>query len=254
MASESRFCDAWMANTIRNVTIVVPVLMTSCQVSENPNSGPVIAHTMTTEQAVTNAAGVPVARDVQRAKRVNSDASLPAELRVIRSTLHITRIASADSLTRLTAAKFRVFAYPGTLWSDGEFYRRRAGVSPHRRQPEGAAFKRSGRAWALWPQTSVRFSMHTVPNGCRASKSTATTWKSRTRTVSSATRPAAAPFTRCWRNGASRCASSAPTRSATSPPTRCRRSSSTSCWPRAIRRPEASFTAPSKSLPRPSRR
>ena len=29
-----------MANTIRNVTIVVPVLMTSCQVSEKPNNRP----------------------------------------------------------------------------------------------------------------------------------------------------------------------------------------------------------------------
>ena len=34
----------WIRNTIRNVTIVVPVLMTSCHVSENPNSGPVTSH------------------------------------------------------------------------------------------------------------------------------------------------------------------------------------------------------------------
>ena len=31
-ASESLFCVRWMRNTIRNVTMVVPVLMTSCQV------------------------------------------------------------------------------------------------------------------------------------------------------------------------------------------------------------------------------
>ena len=29
----SRFCVFWIRNTIRNVTIVVDVLMTSCQVS-----------------------------------------------------------------------------------------------------------------------------------------------------------------------------------------------------------------------------
>ena len=34
----------WIRNTIRNVTIVVPVLMTSCHVSEKPNSGPVTSH------------------------------------------------------------------------------------------------------------------------------------------------------------------------------------------------------------------
>ena len=34
MAALSRFCEFWIRNTIRKVTIVVPVLMTSCQVSE----------------------------------------------------------------------------------------------------------------------------------------------------------------------------------------------------------------------------
>ena len=32
-AMVSRFCVFWIRNTIRNVTIVVEVLMTSCQVS-----------------------------------------------------------------------------------------------------------------------------------------------------------------------------------------------------------------------------
>ena len=41
----SRFCVFWIRNTIRNVTIVVPVLMTSCHVSLKPNSGPVTAQT-----------------------------------------------------------------------------------------------------------------------------------------------------------------------------------------------------------------
>ncbi len=35
MAIESLFCDRWMRKTIRNVTMVVPVLITSCHVSEN---------------------------------------------------------------------------------------------------------------------------------------------------------------------------------------------------------------------------
>ena len=38
--SASRFCVLWMRNTIRKVMIVVPVLMTSCQVSLNPKDGP----------------------------------------------------------------------------------------------------------------------------------------------------------------------------------------------------------------------
>ena len=34
IAAPSRFWEFWIRKTIRNVTIVVPVLMTSCQVSE----------------------------------------------------------------------------------------------------------------------------------------------------------------------------------------------------------------------------
>src|SRR4051812_44700007 len=40
MAAPSRFWMFWIRNTIRNVTIVVPVLMTSCHVSEKPKNGP----------------------------------------------------------------------------------------------------------------------------------------------------------------------------------------------------------------------
>ena len=39
----SRFCVFWIRNTIKKVTIVVPVLMTNCHVSENWKTGPVIA-------------------------------------------------------------------------------------------------------------------------------------------------------------------------------------------------------------------
>ena len=38
----SRFCVFWIRKTIRNVTIVVPVLITSCHVSEKSKIGPEI--------------------------------------------------------------------------------------------------------------------------------------------------------------------------------------------------------------------
>ncbi len=60
-----------MTNTMRNVTIVVPVLITSCQVSLNPKMGPVTPHTSTTPTAAAKALGRPAAREDQRAKRVN---------------------------------------------------------------------------------------------------------------------------------------------------------------------------------------
>lgn len=40
IATLSRFCKFWIRKTIRKVTIVVPVLMTSCYVSENRKRGP----------------------------------------------------------------------------------------------------------------------------------------------------------------------------------------------------------------------
>jgi len=58
---------------MRKVTIVVPVLMTSCQVSEKPKSGPVKAHKIMAETAVAKAAGWPAARAVHLANRVNHD-------------------------------------------------------------------------------------------------------------------------------------------------------------------------------------
>src|SRR6478672_8719287 len=50
-----------MRNTIRNVTMVVPVLMTSCQVSEKWNAGPLSAHTSTIRSADRKVHGVPTA-------------------------------------------------------------------------------------------------------------------------------------------------------------------------------------------------
>src|SRR5205814_4878992 len=50
-----------MIKTIRNVMIVVPVLMTSCHVSEKLKIGPVTSQTITITQATINAAGLPEA-------------------------------------------------------------------------------------------------------------------------------------------------------------------------------------------------
>jgi hypothetical protein len=55
------------------VTIVVPVLMTSCQVSLNLKIGPVTPQITMIEAAAMNAAGWPVARAVHLAKWENGD-------------------------------------------------------------------------------------------------------------------------------------------------------------------------------------
>jgi hypothetical protein len=47
----SRFWVAWMRKTTRKVTMVLPVLISSCHVSLKPNSGRVIAHINTTAAA-----------------------------------------------------------------------------------------------------------------------------------------------------------------------------------------------------------
>jgi hypothetical protein len=65
----SRFWVFWIRKTIRKVAMVVPVLITSCHVSENPKSGPVTAHTTMTRKAMPKAIGLPVAREVALAMR-----------------------------------------------------------------------------------------------------------------------------------------------------------------------------------------
>ena len=65
MALKSRFWLFWIRKTIRNVTTVVPVLITSCQVSEKWKSGPVAAHTITISAAAMKAQGVPTAFEVR---------------------------------------------------------------------------------------------------------------------------------------------------------------------------------------------
>ena len=57
---------------MRNVMIVVPVLITSCQVSENLNIGPDSAHTTMRTTETANVSGLPDARAIASAKRENS--------------------------------------------------------------------------------------------------------------------------------------------------------------------------------------
>src|SRR5258706_749172 len=64
IARPSRFCVFWIRNTMRNVTIVVPVLMTNCQVSEKWNNGPVIPHIKMITRATINAHGEPTTTEV----------------------------------------------------------------------------------------------------------------------------------------------------------------------------------------------
>ena len=59
-------------NRRRAFSIVVPVLMTSCHVSDQPKSGPETAHKITTATASTNVDERPTCRSTQRAKREKS--------------------------------------------------------------------------------------------------------------------------------------------------------------------------------------
>src|SRR5215813_9230649 len=83
MARLSRFCVFWIRKTMRNVTIVVPVLMTNCHVSLKPKTGPVPAQTTITVTATRNATGRPVTRAVHLAKRVNQDLDLVGRIVVL---------------------------------------------------------------------------------------------------------------------------------------------------------------------------
>jgi hypothetical protein len=56
----------WIRNTMRKVTIVVPVLITSCQESEKPKSGPVTAQTTTTPTARMKVEARPAAKSTWR--------------------------------------------------------------------------------------------------------------------------------------------------------------------------------------------
>src|SRR5688500_6751997 len=81
-----------MRNTIRKVTMVVLVLITSCQVSLKRNRGPVRAQARMIPTAAANATGLPVTRAVRLAKRVNHEFDL-------RGRMYSSLIA-AESLLR----------------------------------------------------------------------------------------------------------------------------------------------------------
>ena len=71
-----------VTKTMRKVTIVVPVLITSCHVSEKRNIGPVIAHSRTSTQAAKKAHDVPTALAVSWAnlRKCSRMAVLSAQL------------------------------------------------------------------------------------------------------------------------------------------------------------------------------
>src|SRR5205814_41494 len=71
VASASRFCVLWIRNTMRNVTMVVAVLLTTSPASLKPHSRPVIAHAPITSTASMTVAGLPDASHVHLVKRVN---------------------------------------------------------------------------------------------------------------------------------------------------------------------------------------
>ena len=58
-ARESRFWVFWMIKTIKSVTMVVKVLIKSCQVFEKLNMGPVRSHTIIIVRASIKACGLP---------------------------------------------------------------------------------------------------------------------------------------------------------------------------------------------------
>lgn len=62
---------------MRNVTIVVPVLMTSCQVSLKAKTGPTTAQSTMTPTAAPNVIGLPLRRAVFFASRVNHEERAP---------------------------------------------------------------------------------------------------------------------------------------------------------------------------------
>ena len=77
-ASVSRFWVFWMRKTMRKVTMVVEVLITSCQVSLKSKSGPLIAHNRINPRATTKVGGRPAQLDRRWAKRENSWRRTPA--------------------------------------------------------------------------------------------------------------------------------------------------------------------------------
>ncbi|MNX89065.1 hypothetical protein D3C86_1210640 [compost metagenome] len=72
MAAASRFWVFWIRKTIRKVMMVVPVLITNCQVSLNLKTGPVAAQTRTSSRHRMKVHGRPATLAVVLAKWLNS--------------------------------------------------------------------------------------------------------------------------------------------------------------------------------------
>ena|SRR5438309_4838637 len=94
MASESLFCVRWIRNTIRKVMMVVMVLATSCQVSDQWNIGPAMSQTMTNAIARMNAVVEPVQRVDQLANR-SSMCGLQGRGRFTRGASYLTVASGA---------------------------------------------------------------------------------------------------------------------------------------------------------------
>ncbi|TPW01161.1 MAG: hypothetical protein FD125_2733 [bacterium] len=67
----------WIRKTIRKVTMVVPVLITSCQVSLNLKIGPVAAHPSTIARQAMKVHGLPATLAVAVANLTNSRSIAP---------------------------------------------------------------------------------------------------------------------------------------------------------------------------------
>jgi hypothetical protein len=129
------FCDRWIKKTIRNVTTVVPVLITSCHVSEKPNIGPVAAHTSTIKTARPNAQELPVHSVAWRANR----STMPS-----RRFLSITFLAYLPAVTCWTMSRQALaqarhsFAQRAMISSPAIFSQAAAHSSQHFAQPSHA--------------------------------------------------------------------------------------------------------------------
>lgn len=97
--SVSRFWVFWMRNTIRNVTIVVVVLITNCQVSLKPNSGPVTSQPRISTTANVKTGGWPQKREDAFAKREYQDALRIPRPSGLASRTRVKPICLADPTT-----------------------------------------------------------------------------------------------------------------------------------------------------------
>src|SRR4051794_20010287 len=116
-----------MRKTIRNVTIVVPVLMTSCQVSEKWKNGPVIAHTTTVPSASAKTQARPTSREVAFATSANN-------LFGVRAFLDGgTRIGILEPFLRSEVL--------GTVWFQRLFHLRLFNAHPAGEVPDSSHFR-----------------------------------------------------------------------------------------------------------------